>query len=239
MSHNKYFQFKQFRIEQHFAAMKVNTDGVLLGAWTNIDGVDTVLDVGTGTGLIALMIAQRNQNSFITGIDIDQHAAVEAAENAGKSPWPDRISIQHISFQDFTETKSGKFSLIISNPPFFSNSVKNSNTRLSAARHNHLLPFADIISGTLRMVDEKGRLSIILPVDEADLFIEMAAKNGLFLRRIASVKPFPDKEPNRSLMEFSFLKGETERTVFSVYNETKVDYSQEFMSLARDFYLKL
>jgi len=239
MSHNKYFQFKQFRIEQHFAAMKVNTDGVLLGAWTNIDGVDTVLDVGTGTGLIALMIAQRNQNSFITGIDIDQHAAVEAAENAGKSPWPDRISIQHISFQDFTETKSGKFSLIISNPPFFSNSVKNSNTRLSAARHNHLLPFADIISGTLRMVDEKGRLSIILPVDEADLFIEMAAKNGLFLRRIASVKPFPDKEPNRSLMEFSFLISETERTVFSVYNETKVNYSQEFIRLARDFYLKL
>ena len=239
MSHNKYFQFKQFRIEQHFAAMKVNTDGVLLGAWTNIDGLDTVLDVGTGTGLIALMIAQRNQNSFITGIDIDQHAAVEAAENAGKSPWPDRISIQHISFQDFTETKSGKFSLIISNPPFFSNSVKNSNTRLSAARHNHLLPFADIISGTLRMVDEKGRLSIILPVDEADLFIEMAAKNGLFLRRIASVKPFPDKEPNRSLMEFSFLISETERTVFSVYNETKVNYSQEFIRLARDFYLKL
>ena len=239
MSHNKYFQFKQFRIEQHFAAMKVNTDGVLLGAWTNIDGVDTVLDVGTGTGLIALMIAQRNQNSFISGIDIDQHAAVEAAENAGKSPWPDRISIQHISFQNFAENYSGKFSLIISNPPFFSNSVKNSNTRLSAARHNHLLPFADIISGTLRMLDEKGHLSIILPVDEADLFIEMAAKNGLFLRRIASVKPFPDKKPNRSLMEFSFLKSETERTVFSVYNETKVDYSQEFMSLARDFYLKL
>ncbi len=89
------------------------------------------------------------------------------------------------------------------------------------------------------MVDEKGRLSIILPVDEADLFIEMAAKNGLFLRRIASVKPFPDKEPNRSLMEFSFLISETERTVFSVYNETKVNYSQEFIRLARDFYLKL
>ncbi len=239
MSHNKYFQFKQFRIEQQLAAMKVNTDGVLLGAWANMNGVDSVLDIGTGTGLIALMIAQRNQNSFITGIDIDEHAAVEAKENAGKSPWSDRISIQHISFQDFAETCSQKFSLIISNPPFFSNSVKNADRRVSAARHNHLLPFADIISGTLRMLDEKGHLSIILPVDEADLFIELAVNNGLFLRRFASVKPFPDKEPNRSLMEFSFLKGETERTVFSVYNETKVDYSQEFMSLARDFYLKL
>ncbi len=239
MSHNKYFQFKQFRIEQQHAAMKVNTDGVLLGAWTNIDGVSSVLDVGTGTGLIALMIAQRSQNSFITGIDIDQHAAIEAAENAGKSPWPHRISIQHISFQNFAETNTGKFSLIISNPPFFSNSVKNANTRLSAARHNHLLPFADIISGTRRMLDEKGHLSIILPVDEADLFIESASNNGLFLRRIANVKPFPDKEPNRSLMEFSFLKSETVRTVFSVYNETKLNYSQEFISLARDFYLKL
>ena len=239
MSHNKYFQFKQFRIEQHHAAMKVNTDGVLLGAWANMNGVDSVLDVGTGTGLIALMIAQRNQNSFITGIDIDEHAAVEAKENAGKSPWPDRISIQHISFQDFAETNPGKFSLIISNPPFFSNSVKNADRRVSAARHNHLLPFTDIILGTLRMLDEKGHLSIILPVDEADLFNESAVNNGLFLRRFASVKPFPDKEPNRSLMEFSFLKGETERTIFSVYNETKVDYSQEFMSLARDFYLKL
>ena len=239
MSHNKYFQFKQFRIEQQHAAMKVNTDGVLLGAWANIDGVDSVLDVGTGTGLIALMIAQRNNNSIITGIDIDEHAAVEAAENVRKSPWPDRISIQNISFQDFADTNSGKFSLIISNPPFFSNSVKNANVRVSAARHNHLLPFADMISGTLRMLNEKGHLSIILPVDEADLFIELAAKNGMFLQRIANVKPFPDKEPNRSLLEFSFLKGETERTVFSLYDETKVNYSQEFVRLARDFYLKL
>jgi tRNA1Val (adenine37-N6)-methyltransferase len=239
MSHNKYFQFKQFRIEQQHAAMKVNTDGVLLGAWANIDGVDSVLDVGTGTGLIALMIAQRNINSIITGIDIDGQAVVDATENVRKSPWPDRISIQHISFQNFAETNSGKFSLIISNPPFFSNSVKNTNTRLSLARHNHLLPFADIISGTLSLLDKSGRLSLILPVDEADLFIETASNNGLFLQRIANVKPFPDKEPNRSLIEFSFLKGETERTVFSLYDETKVNYSLEFIRLARDFYLKL
>lgn len=239
MSHNKYFQFKQFRIEQNHAAMKVNTDGVLLGAWANIEGADSVLDIGTGTGLIALMIAQRNNNCLITGIDIDEHAAIEAAENIRKSPWPDRISIQYISFQNFAETNPGKFSLIISNPPFFSNSVKNTNTRLSVARHNHLLPFADIISGTLRLLDEKGHLSIILPVDEADLFIEMAAKNGLYLQRFARVQPFPDKEPNRSLMEFSFLKSETEHTVFSIYDETKANYSQEFVRLARDFYLKL
>lgn len=239
MSHNKYFQFKQFRIEQHHAAMKVNTDGVLLGAWANIDGVDSVLDVGTGTGLVALMIAQRNNKSFVTGIDIDEHAVIDATENIRKSPWPDRISVQHIAFQDFAETYPGKFNLIISNPPFFSNSVKNANARLSMARHNHLLPFADMISGTLRLLDEKGHLSIILPVDEADLFIGLAAKNGLFLRRLASVKPFPDKEPNRSLMEFSFLNCETERTVFSVYDEKKVNYSQEFMLLVRDFYLKL
>jgi tRNA1Val (adenine37-N6)-methyltransferase len=239
MSHNKYFQFKQFRIEQHHAAMKVNTDGVLLGAWANIDGADSVLDVGTGTGMIALMIAQRNNKSFITGIDIDEHAAVDAAENVRKSPWPDRISIQQISFQDFTGTNSQKFSLIISNPPFFSNSAKNANSRLSLARHNHLLPFADIISGTLRMLDEKGHLSIILPVDEADLFIEMAAKKRLYLRRFARVQPFPDKEPNRSLMEFSFSKSETEYTVFSLYDETKENYSHEFVGLARDFYLKL
>lgn len=239
MSHNKYFQFKQFRIEQHHAAMKVNTDGVLIGAWTQMNGVDSVLDIGTGTGLIALMIAQRNTNSFITGIDIDEHAAVEAAENIRKSPWPDRISIQHISFQDFADTNSGKFSLIISNPPFFSDSVRNADRRVSAARHNHLLPFADIIAGTRKLLDENGRLSLILPVVEADLFIEMAADNGLFLNRIARVKPFPQKEHNRSLMEFSFLKGETEHTVFSLYDETKVNYSQEFISLARDFYLKL
>jgi tRNA1Val (adenine37-N6)-methyltransferase len=238
MSHNKYFQFKQFRIEQRHAAMRVNTDGVLIGAWTNIEKVDAVLDIGTGTGLIALMIAQRC-NAIITGIEIDRHTADEAAQNVRNSPWPLRISIQNISFQNFAEVHSQKFNLVITNPPFFSNAVKNTNQRISMARHNHSLPFTDLISGTLGLLDEKGRLSIILPVMEAEEFIRLASKNGLFLNRIAHVKPFPDKEPNRCLMEFSCIPKEPDETVFSVYDKSRSCYSDEFAGLARDFYQKL
>lgn len=238
MSGNKYFQFKQFRIEQHHTAMKVNTDGVLLGAWANVKSTETVLDIGTGTGLIALMIAQRC-NAFITGIEIDEQAALEAAENAKKSPWTNRILVKYISFQQFTATHEGKFDLVISNPPFFSNSVKNNNPRLSMARHNHKLPFSEMISGTLSLLAPGGRLAVILPVDEAEKFAELADSKGLFVSRKALVKPFPEKEPNRTLMEISRIKTEPEIDCFSIYDESRKNYSSEFIRLAADFYLRL
>jgi len=238
MGRNNYFQFKQFRIHQEKAAMKVNTDGVLLGAWTNLEGAKTVLDIGAGTGLISLMIAQRS-TAIITGIEIEKNAAEEALQNVLNSKWSDRVSIKHCSFQDFAATTENKFDVIVSNPPFFSNGVKNTNPHLSMARHNHMLPFEDIIEGAVKLLTDNGKFSLILPAGSAREFIEKASRMNLFLNRLTEVKPFPDKEPNRCLMEFGKKDIVPEKTVFSVFDETGKDYSNEFKMLARDFYLKL
>lgn len=238
MGRNNYFQFKQFRIHQEKSAMKVNTDGVLLGAWTDIVGAKTVLDIGAGTGLISLMIAQRS-DAIITGIEIEKNAADEAAQNVKNSKWSNRISIQNSSFQDFVATVVNKFDLIVSNPPFFSNGVKNTNPHLSMARHNHMLPFSDIIEGTKKLLNENGILSIILPADSAQEFIEKSRSKNLFLTRLTEVKPFPDTEPNRCLMEFGKVQVTLQKTEISVFDETRKNYSDEFKILASDFYLKL
>jgi tRNA1Val (adenine37-N6)-methyltransferase len=238
MGRNNYFQFKQFIIQQEKSAMKVNTDGVLLGAWTNVTGAKTVLDIGAGTGLISLMIAQRTE-AIITGIEIEKNAADEAAQNVKNSKWSDRVSIQYISFQDFVATALNKFDLIVSNPPFFSNGVKNTNPHLSMARHNHLLPFEDIINGSKMLLSKNGMLSLILPAGSANEFIEKALFRNLFLSRLTEVKPFPDSKPNRCLMEFRKVQDALQKTEMLVFDETRKDYSKEFKTLARDFYLKL
>jgi len=238
MGRNNYFQFKQFKIHQEKSAMKVNTDGVLLGAWTNLDGAKTVLDIGAGTGLISLMIAQRSA-AIITGIEIEKNAAEEAALNVQNSKWNKRVSVQHISFQDFVATALNKFDIIVTNPPFFSNGVKNTNPHLSMARHNHLLPFEDIIDGAKNLLTENGRLSLILPADSALDFIEKARQENLFLNRLTEVKPFPDKEPNRWLMEFVKKQMIVQKTQMSVFDDSRTNYSEEFKTLAHDFYLKL
>ena len=238
MGRNNFFQFKQFRIHQEKSAMKVNTDGVLLGAWTKLEGAKTVLDIGTGTGLISLMIAQRS-GAFITGVEIEKNAAEEALRNVQNSEWSNRISIQHNSFQEFVKTANHHFDVIVSNPPFFSNSVKNTNPHLSMARHNHMLPFEDIIAGSKKLLGEVGTLSLILPASSACEFIEKAQNEDLFLIRQTFVKPFPHKEPNRCLMEFSKAQSVQENTSMSVFDESGKEYSEEFKTLARDFYLKL
>jgi tRNA1Val (adenine37-N6)-methyltransferase len=238
MGRNNYFEFKQFKIIQEKAAMKVNTDGVLLGSWTNTDGAGTVLDVGAGTGLISLMIAQRT-NAIITGIEIEKNAADEALQNVQNSKWSNRVFIQNISFQDFVKITQNKFDLIISNPPFFSNGIKNTNPHLSMARHNHLLPFAHIAAGAKRLLNENGKLSLILPFDQSKEFIEKASQNKLFLTRLTEVKPFPGKEPNRCLMEFMHEKQVLQKMQISVFDGPLNDYSEEFKALVSEFYLKL
>lgn len=238
MSHNNYFQFKQFKIIQEKSAMKVNTDGVLLGAWTNLVGVKTALDIGTGTGLIALMIAQRC-DAQITGVEIEKNAAEEAFENVQNSKWGNRIIIQNTSFQQFAATSESKFDLIVSNPPFFSNGVKNTDPHLSMARHNHMLPFTDIIGGAIKLLTETGKLALILPFDLAQDFVEKASVSGLFLNRLTEINPFPNKLPNRCLMEFGSKEINFEKSQMSVFNDLRNEYSQEFRNLAGDFYLKL
>lgn len=223
---------------QQKAAMRVNTDGVLLGAWANVTSAKTVLDVGTGTGVIALMLAQRCP-AEITAIEIEKNAAEEAAENIKQSNWNKRISVQNCSFQDFMETATNSFDLIISNPPFFADGLKNLNQNKSIARHNDLLPFSLLIEGSVRLLAPDGRLALILPVDQALRFTKEVSEKGLFPERLTEVKPNPLKPANRYLMEFSKKTSLLVKDSLTIYTESGAEYSEQYKNLTRDFYLNM
>ncbi len=236
MGHNKYFQFKKFKIIQEKSAMKVGTDGVLLGAWVNLVNVKSALDVGAGTGLLALMLAQRS-NAEITGIEIEKNAAEEAIENVKTTEWANRISIRNISFQEFAETTKEKFDLIISNPPFFSNSIKSKNQNRTIARHNDLLPFSSLIEGASKLLKINGKLAVVFPADQSLEFIETAHSFGLYLFRKLEIQPRPNIKPNRVLMEFGYKQCNLKIESLFVRNEMDNDYSKAYKKLTRDFYL--
>ncbi len=237
MGKNNYFQFKQFKVIQEKAAMKVGTDSVLLGAWTSISNAKTILDVGTGTGVIALMMAQRSE-AQITAIEIEKKAAEEAIENVNQSPWKNQISVENISFQEFLKTNSKGFDLIISNPPFFVNDQKSRDNNLAIAKHNDLLPFSDIIAGSIMQLSDTGILALILPVEPAKFFIESAIKNRLFLKRLTQVRPNNIKETHRYLIEFSKTNTEIEISELTIHEDDGSDFTQNYKNLTKDFYLK-
>ena len=237
MGKNKWFQFKQFRIIQEKAAMKVGTDAVLLGAWTDLLGTHKILDIGTGTGIIALMISQRS-GAKITAIEIEKNAAGEAAENVRNSPWPKKISVENISFQEFAEVNQNKYDCIVSNPPFFGNNLKSADKYLAMARHNDLLPLTDLAQGTSKLLSENGKLSLIFPVETALKFSELATKYNLHLVRLTEVSHTPLSGAHRHLLEFSKKQHPLKRDILYIKTEDGLDYSPAYKSLTRDFYLK-
>jgi len=236
MGRNTFFQFKQFRVVQEKAAMKVGIDGVLLGAWANTTNCSKILDVGTGTGLIALMLAQRSV-AKMTAIEIEENAAVEAGDNVLLSPWKDRIKVRHISFQDFAEKNTDTFDLIVSNPPYFSNASKAATTERSLARHNDKLPFNALIELSTKMLIANGRLSIIVPFDVMTAIVDTAKKNNLFLQRITTIKPKADKAANRVLLEWSKSETALHESCLVIYNEDN-SFTPEYIDLTRDYYLR-
>jgi tRNA1Val (adenine37-N6)-methyltransferase len=237
MGRNNYFRFKQFTIIQERSAMKVGTDGVLLGAWTKVPQAGSILDIGTGTGVIALMLAQRSVNAIVTGIEYDMEAAREATENAENSPWSNRLNMLHISFQDFYKTCPAKFDLIISNPPFFINSRKPKEGKLSAAKHNHLLPLDDLALGIANLLSDDGIFSLILPAISVPLFQKSAEKYGLFSVRETVVRPNNMKIAHRYLMEFRKHKMALETGFLNIHIDDGLDYTENYKEITRDFYL--
>lgn len=234
---NNYFQFKQFKITQNNAAMKVGTDGVLLGAWTNCSNAKNILDIGTGTGLIALMLAQRS-NATITGIDIDEGAIEDAVQNTETSPWTNRIEIKHTSLQDFALLAQNTFDLIVSNPPFFENSLKADTKSRTRARHTDSLKPKGLIENTAKLLSKSGTCCFIIPASSFDLYHEIATQYGLSLSNRLWLKPTPTKDPKRVLIEFSKTESEPNEDTIIVEEFGRHKYSEAFKNLTKDFYIK-
>lgn len=238
MPRNSYFQFKQFRIIQEKSAMKVGVDGVLLGAWTTTSGAKRILDIGTGTGLIALMMAQKNSDAWIDAIEIDPDAWNEASLNIGNSSWAGRIGLKLISFQEFCGQKDQKYDLIISNPPFFTNGIKAPEKNRSQARHADSLPLNELIRGAAGILEEGGRIALILPVDSLQEINRLASENNLWISRLCRVKPNPEKAEFRIMVELTNIRAEIQEDNLMIEYENHHDYTPEYKTLTSDFYLK-
>jgi tRNA1Val (adenine37-N6)-methyltransferase len=236
MGRNQYFRFKQFTIVQEKAAMKVGTDGVLLGAWTDVGTAGKILDVGTGTGVIALMMAQRS-DAQITAVEIEEKAFSEAVFNFSQSPWATRIKAVHSSFQEFCAATKDRFDLIVSNPPFFENASKAREANRSNARHTDLLPYADLISGSGVLLSDYGRLSVIVHAENAERVMSLAAGSDLFPSRITRVKPKPERPFHRFLIEFSKHKSSCVPDDLTIGDEGQNNFTDAYKNLTRDFYL--
>ena len=229
------FQFKKFSIQQNSTAMKVGTDGVLLGAWSStIEG--NILDIGTGTGLITIMLAQRTKTAMIDAVEVEAVAYKQALGNVNNCNWSNRITTHHTSIQNYHPNK--KYDVIVSNPPFFIDSTKASNSERNTARHNDNLSFIDLIDVVTYLLKPEGVFSLILPITASVLFIELAASKNLHLNKKCVIKPNPTKPAKRILMEFSFHKKEIIKDELTIETETRHQYTREYISLAKDFYLK-
>jgi tRNA1Val (adenine37-N6)-methyltransferase len=235
---NPYFQFKQFTVYQRRCAMKVGTDGVLLGAWAEAEDAKTILDVGGGTGLISLMLAQRS-NADAIAVDIDSGAAGEAAENFSRSPWKNRLKSENISIQEFAKTSALTFDLIVSNPPFFQNSLKTPDDRRNAARHSSELTHRELIFYSEKLLNQNGKICLILPTEAGQKCIEFSEKTGLFCTKKVFVHPAPDKAAKRLLLEFARRPCNCTCQAITIETGTPKHYSEQFISLVKDFYLKL
>jgi tRNA1Val (adenine37-N6)-methyltransferase len=232
------FHFKQFTIHQDKCAMKVGTDAVLLGAWVDPANASSILDIGTGTGVLALMMAQKS-NSEVIGIDIDQASCEQAQENVLSSPWPSQIKIQHTSLQNFAEAEQEKFDLVVSNPPYFIDASKPASESRENARHtDNSLSFDALIEGIQHLLSPQGRFCLILPLKEGSLFKEKAESKGLHCTNLLRVKTKMGKVEKRLLMEFQ--KGK--KTLIEseiIIQEEDAKYTPEYIEFTKDFYLGL
>lgn len=235
---NSFFRFKQFTIHQDKAAMKVGTDGVLLGAWANVTQTEHILDIGTGTGLISLMLAQRS-GAHIDAIDIDKDAFVQASGNVIQSPFSNRIHVYGISLNEFYKNPPRSYDLIVSNPPYFADSLKSPLENRNKARHNDSLSLNELIEISCGLLKEKGKLALILPVERQEELMYLSTINHLYLVRQTNVIPKPGSAPKRILIEMT-KHPSAEPTIDTLTIELdRHVYTKEYIDLTKEFYLKM
>jgi len=234
------FHCKQFAVWQNEQVFKVGTDGVLLGAWVDVGASSKILEVGTGTGLIALMIAQRNNQAQITAIDIDEISATIARYNVEESKFAVRVEVVHKSLQNFEQSCDAKFDLIVSNPPYFIDSTKSSYTVKNDKRHTSELSQIDLATSAVNLLKNEGELSVILPVVEGNLFVDVCKDVGLYLQRKTVVYPKKSKAAVRLMLSFcksSVIPEVIDKNLF-IHNEQKErTYTTEYVELTKGFYL--
>ena len=234
---NPYFQFKQFTVWHDKCAMKVGTDGVLLGAWTSVQGAHSILDVGTGTGLVALMLAQRSlPNTNIVALEIDEAAARQAKENIVRSPWKKQIEVVQADFRKYQSPE--KFDVIVSNPPYFVDSLGCPDQQRNSARHNDSLTYEELLEGVTGLLTENGTFTIVIPKDVADRVKMIASEKKLQAVRQLNVITKPGGIPIRTLITFSFSNQEC--IVEELLTEVaRHQYSKEYIALTREYYLNM
>ena len=228
------FRFKQFAVEQDDVAMKVGTDGVLLGAWADCDCAKRILDIGTGTGVIALMLAQRNTEAQVQAVEIDEIAVKRARANFDNSPWAERLNVECCAVQAFNPNE--KFDLIISNPPYFVDSLLPPDAKRSTARHTHDLSFGELDKAVYRLLADEGRFALILPTAEFEKYL---ALTQLHLVRRCDVYPKTGAAAKRVMAEFAkFETATAKQETITIEVDKRGDYTDEYRALTKDFYLK-
>jgi tRNA1Val (adenine37-N6)-methyltransferase len=233
---NNYFNFKQFSISQDKSAFKVGTDGVLLGAFADISGVVSILDIGSGTGLISIMLAQRC-SAEITAIEPDRDSCLQAAGNVADCPWNERIKVVNTDLQSFNPGEE-KFDLIVTNPPYFIHSLKNPDQRKSAARHSDSLTSDEILKGVAKFMKEEGSLQLILPYAEGNIFIAEANRYGLYCNSILKIRPLPSSDIRRLILKFSKIQRKPVESFLTIEHGRRHEFTEEYINLTKDFYLK-
>lgn len=235
----KPFKFKRFIIHQDRCAMKVGTDGVLLGAWAGVNhNPQRMLDIGAGTGLLALMLAQRTHGETIDALEIEENAYEQCVENFEASPWADRLFCYHADLDEFVDEMEYQYDLIISNPPFILEEVSSGNLSRDRARQNQSLPFGELLEGVSKLLTPKGVFATIIPYKEEQSFLKMAFNWDLFPNRITRVKGNQNSEIKRSLLEFTFRKTKISEDLLTIEIE-RDQYTEKYIELTRPFYLKM
>ena len=229
------FRFKQFDVKQDKCAMKVNTDGVLLAAWAQLNSAKTILDIGTGTGVLALMMAQKNPEAIIDAIDIDEDAFLQAKENFTNCKWSERLKAYHYSLQNFSPDR--KYDIIISNPPYFMDDLKADNPQKNIAKHSVALNYEELISGINFLLNKNGSAFIEIPAFNYPLLMNEAEKHNLFVNNKTDVISIAGKAAYLSLIELSYKAAILKETTLTISNPDN-SFTSEYIALTKDFYLK-